>query len=470
MNRGLLPVILVLLGAVTASAQVVSPDSLAVAVADSVPARWGEIPPRNPSSTALFVQPPRPDWEAALMPVYHTLGLPFRALHFLGDQTVTGLDKMGFFDLPPAEYPGLPGPFYTFIMPIFAIESLEGTTFGLEVLRPDFFGAGNLLQVKVSTTTRQARMAGFGLFFPMGPTWDLQVGTGSEEIQTVRYYGLGPESVHGDKSFYYRRAGWSGFELDRDIGSKFALGLRTVWSRVRAREPTFEVHQSLATVHGDDLPPGYPGESSGWTLRLAIKRDTTRQRARPESGSFGSAGFSFFEDSDGSGLAYTQYRFEYERFFPLWHTKRTLAVRGFYNRIHNRGTAEVPFTRMVTFTSPDELRGFQSLRFYGLGTLGVNLEYRWPIWNSRNREGPGIDAYLFSDDGQVFMDSHEIAWNNIQFSGGVGLRLLGDGGGFTALAEMGWSDEEPIYRLKFNQNFQDNRKVMYEVKDPTRYR
>lgn len=469
MRLGLLVMLLAvapaLAGAVSPPAH---PDSVA-APADSASVRWGAIPPRSPSNTSAFTQPPRPDWEAALMPIYYTLGFPFRVVHVVGDQAVTGLDKLGIFDLPPSEYAGLPGPFGTYTMPVFAIESLEGTKIGADVLRPNTFGHGNMLQLKLTTTTRKAQMGGLGMWLPLGPTWDMQLGLGSEEIQTVRYYGLGPDSQYGDRSYYYRRAGWGGFELDRNIGKKFALEFRTYFSRVRARESRYEVHGSLGNVH-DELPPGYPGESNGWTFRLALKRDTTVERARPQSGSFGSGGVSFFESSDGSALAYTRYRLEYERFFPLWYTGRTLALRGFFNHIHQRAGSTVPFTRMVTFSSPDELRGYQSLRFYGLGSVGLSLEYRWPIWISKNRDGPGLDAYLFSDNGQVYMDRNEISWNNVQFTGGAGLRLLGDGGRFSARLEMGWSDEEPIVRLKFNQNFQDNRKVMYDVKDPTRYR
>jgi hypothetical protein len=35
---------------------------------------------------------------------------------------------------------------------------------------------------------------------------------------------------------------------------------------------------------------------------------------------------------------------------------------------------------------------------------------------------------------------------------------------------VGLSDEEPVYRLKFSQTFQHDRKVLLRGRDPTRYR
>lgn len=458
--------------------QVAAPDSAVVAApavvsapADTIAAwRWGPAPAPSVTNTRIMRDRPSPDWEAALMGPYHILGLPFRALYLVGDGTINLLDGLGLFDLPPADYRGLPGPWGTYIMPSFAIESLEGTKVGLSVMRPEFLGPDNTFFVAGDISTRHAQKIGGGVLFGLGPVWDLQIGGGTEEIPAVRYYGMGHDSGYGEQSYYFRGAAWGGFELERSVGAGFGLVLRPYYSRVVAKESGYETQDSLEKVHADDIPYGFPGASAGWTFRFTLDRDTTEERARPESGEFTTAGVSPFFATDGSGLRYIKFHISTEHFVPLWHTKRTLAMRGFFNRIANMGSEPVPFTRLETFTKPDMLRGFQDMRYYGLGSVGFTFEYRWPIWNARNRNGPGVDAYLFTDTGQVFEKTSDISYHNLEMTGGCGLRILGNEGGFTARFELGLSDEEPIYRFKFSQTFQYRPKVLLHGKDPTRRR
>jgi hypothetical protein len=252
------------------------------------------------------------------------------------------------------------------------------------------------------------------------------------------------------------------------VGKKVELELKTYFSQVEALESEYEIDQSLGKVHAGNLPYGYPGESNGWTWRLGLYRDNADQRGRPRNGGFQSLGVSLFEASDDSRLQYLTYHANLEKFFPLWHTDRTLALRGFFNRISNLGPTDVPFTRLVTFQRPDELRGFSSLRFYGMGSLGFTAEYRWPIWVARGRNDTGIDAYIFTDIGQVFDKTSEISIENIRGTGGLGLRLINSDRGFSARFELGLSEEQTIVRLKFSQTFQYDPKGILYGKNPTK--
>jgi hypothetical protein len=167
-------------------------------------------------------------------------------------------------------------------------------------------------------------------------------------------------------------------------------------------------------------------------------------------------------------VQFLTYHVNAEKFFRLWHTDRTLAVRGFFNRISNIGGEPIPFTRLVTFQRPDMLRGFKSLRFYGLGSIAGSVEYRWPVWVSRDRDDQGLDAYLFSDIGQVYDRSHEISLANVQVTGGGGLRLIDAERGLAARFELGFSQDGTVVLLKFSQTFQYDRKVMLYGKNPTK--
>jgi outer membrane protein assembly factor BamA len=180
-------------------------------------------------------------------------------------------------------------------------------------------------------------------------------------------------------------------------------------------------------------------------------------------------GVSLFTASDGSDLQYLTYHLNLEKFYPLWHTDRTLALRGFFNRLANTGPVKVPFTRLVTFQRPDLLRGFNSLRFYGTGSFGLSAEYRWPVWVARGRNDLGVDAYIFTDVGQVFDDAREISITNMRGTGGMGLRLVNSNRGFGARFELGLSEEQAIVRLKFSQTFQYDPKGILYGKNPTRF-
>jgi len=471
-----LSVMLLVVGAVAAPAQD-TPDSTSSfwghthTPADTLGAftgsLWGPVPARHDSVSARNTNYSRPVWETAVMVPYWVIGVPFWLVYQGLYQTVIGMDKLGMFG-EPADHIGLKIPSDTYLMPVISIGDLEGFTLGLQATHYDFLGPGNMLFIQGSRSTRKADELSGGTLFQMGKGWTIQAGGGTEEKNLTRYFGMGPNSYHGDLSYYHRRVTWGGFEMDKVLGRKVGLKLHTYSSKVEALEPVYEVDQSLGRVHGDDIPFGYPGESTGWTWRLALYRDNADQRGRPRQGGFQSLGVSLFNASDNSGLQYLTYHANLEKFFSLWHTDRTLAVRGFFNRIANVGNVDIPFTRLVTFQRPDELRGYHSLRFYGMGSLGISTEYRWPVWVARGRNDMGVDAYIFSDIGQVFEKTHEISLNNIRVTGGAGLRLIDSQRGFAARFELGLSDEQTIVRLKFSQTFQYDPKGILYGKNPTK--
>ncbi|MEN8007603.1 MAG: BamA/TamA family outer membrane protein [Candidatus Krumholzibacteriota bacterium] len=428
---------------------------------------WGPVPAHHDSVSALLVKRSRGAWETAVMVPYWVVGVPFRVVYLGIDQTVIGMDKLGLFGAA-AEHPGIKGPFDTYLMPVVSIGDVEGFTLGLDVTRFDFLGPGNMLFIQGSRSTRKADELSGGTLFHLGKSWTVQAGGGVEEKNLIRYYGLGPDSIYGDLSYYHRTTTWGGLEVEKNVGRKIGLELRSYFSQVEAVEPVYEIHRSLAKIHSGNIPFGYPGQSNGWTMRLALYRDNADQRGRPRSGGFQSLGVSLFEASDGSRLRYLTYHANLEKYLSLWHTDRTLALRAFVNRISNSGPVEIPFNRLVTFQRPDELRGFNSLRFYGMGSVGMSAEYRWPAWVARGRNDMGVDAYVFSDIGQVYDRTAEISMDHMKFTGGAGLRLVNSDRGFAARFEVGFSSEQTVVRLKFSQTFQYDPKGILYGKNPTK--
>ena len=475
--RLLMPVLLVLFGLLTnvwaGEALEAAPVAGAVAHIDSTTATppltyWGRMPARADSVSAVFVNRPRPGWETAVMVPYFVAGLPFRLLYTIGDGLVTQLDDWGLFALPPAPHLGLLIPFDIYLMPEFGVDGTEGVTYGFNAARYELFDPDDFVFFTARTSTRHADKIAGGLYLELSDRTRFQLGGGSAEWPFTEFYGLGPESHGDDMSYYNRKSRWAGVELDRVLSDRTTVKCLTYFSRVETVPSGFETHLGLSQIHPDYASFGFPGQSNGWTFQLGLQHDTTDETARPERGMFKEASVSYFYGTDPQRLRFLKYRVNLEQYLPLWHTKRTLALRVFFNKIDSLTDEKVPMPRLLAFSHPDHLRGYSSLRFYGMGSLAFSMDYRWPIWVSKGRDGPGLDAYLFTDIGQVFNDLDDIDFDDLEVTGGFGVRFLGGDGHFFARAEIGLSDEEPVYRLKFSQDFQYARKGLALGKDPTR--
>jgi len=444
------------------------PTSHVPATVDTLTNYWGIHPVASDSTTAHFQDQPRPGWEKAALVPYHVVGLPFRILHFAGSNTIKTLDRWGVFEMPPSDHAGLVLPFEIYLLPEVGISGLEGISYGANLHKFDFLGKDNRALLTVSSSTKHADKIASGFYFQMNRDWGLQLGAGTSDLPLTKYYGLGYKSSGGDESYYNRISRWVGAELDRDLGHSFSLELRSFFSQVEARNSRYELDESLSLFHAGNLPFGFPGESGGWTFKVGFLRDATDQTGRTQGHGFQKAGISWFQGTDDQDLSFLQYSFDLQHFFPLWFTQRTLGLRAFGSRISNNGTSEIPFTRMSTMHRPNSLRGFNDLRFYGLGNLGFSAEYRWPLWVAKGRRGLGMDAYIFTDLGQVFDRSAEISLNHLEQTAGFGVRFIGSNGQFMGRFELGFSDEEAIVTLTFSQTFQHHSRSLFYGKDPTR--
>jgi outer membrane protein assembly factor BamA len=444
------------------------PLTVTSAAAPPDSSHWGPLPARSDTTTTHVRDQSRAGWEKVAMVPYHVLGIPFRILNYLGTGTIKTLDKWGVFGLPPAEHAGLPLPYGIYLLPEGGISGLQGISYGLNFRRPNFLGPGNMAFITASNSTKHAYKLAGGFNFHLGPDWELQLGGGRADLPLTKYYGMGYNSRAGNRSFYHRGSHWVGAELDRKLHRTVSLEVRSYYSEVEAKDSRYEVDQSLSTVHAGDLPYGYPGQSRGWTFKVGLVRDATLQDGRPQNRGFQKAGISWYQDTDDPDLSFLQYSLDVQHFFPLWYTQRTLGLRFFMSRIRKKSNVEIPLTRMATMYHPNSLRGFSDLRFYGLGYLGTSVEYRWPLWVSKGRQGPGMDAYIFSDAGQVYDHNKEIALNHMDITGGFGVRFIGSQRNFMGRFELGFSDEGTEVRLTFSQNFQHHGKGLLYGKDPTR--
>jgi hypothetical protein len=84
---------------------------------------------------------------------------------------------------------------------------------------------------------------------------------------------------------------------------------------------------------------------------------------------------------------------------------------------------------------------------------------------AKQSHGLGLDAYLFSDVGQVFGERRDISLPHLTVSYGGGVRLVNNAG-FLARLEIGASNEETILRLRTDQVFQFSKGNLFHGRNP----
>jgi outer membrane protein assembly factor BamA len=307
-----------------------------------------------------------------------------------------------------------------------------------------------------------------GTHFAVDHPTELQLGAGYRVRPNARYFGLGPGALEANESRYTHEMSWVGAAVERRLHRSISLELVSLFTTVGARGPKDDDDPTLVEVFGDDRPLGYGDRSDGVTVGLTLQSDTTERTGTPESGALIRGGGSYFVETGEGDLSYWTTRGEIQLFVPLWFTERALALRAFYTWIDptaGRGTASIPFQRLMTNDDPDLLRGYRDFRWRDRGMTLATAEYRWPIWAGRGNGDFGLHMYLFTDIGQVFGDNEEIALRNMTESFGAGVRVV-SWGWFAGRAEIGFSEEETVLRLRADQTFQFQKGGLYHGRNP----
>ncbi len=119
----------------------------------------------------------------------------------------------------------------------------------------------------------------------------------------------------------------------------------------------------------------------------------------------------------GDRVQFARGRTELQAYLPLFRKGQVLALRGKVEKIHVPKGSLVPFTDLITLGGAEDARGFRRANFRGLGSLVLNVEYRYPIWDSWN-------AFLFWDEGQVFdaLSDASIDGFHTSYGGGISMR------------------------------------------------
>jgi outer membrane protein assembly factor BamA len=432
---------------------------------------WGRFPTPADSVTAQFQNRPIPLWEYALLVPYRIVSFPIWAVSRGLTVSAVHLAETDFASYVGKFFRGFRGPFGTRWNPNFTAGGTLGTGGGLTIGHGSFFGPGNKVKIRWQSTTNSSHKLSLGGYFSGSGKTTLQLGGGWRVRPNARYFGIGPLAAESDESRFLQEMSWAGASVDRKIGSGFSFEIGGMYSTVGNRGPeTDEPEPPLAELFAEDLQagriPGYGQRSDGWTASFSLTHDNTGETGRPDRGGLRRVKASYFTGVGGGDVGFWTYRAEIQQFLPLWTARRALALRTHLSWIENTGDDPVPFQRLLTNDDPDLLRGYDDYRWRDRGLAALTVEYRWPVWTYCLPPGAGVDAYLFTDIGQVFGDLEEISGGNLTESFGGGLRVIGFGGSFAARFEIAVSQEETLLRVRGDQLFQFTRGGLYHGRDP----
>jgi hypothetical protein len=424
---------------------------------------WGFIPAASDSTTIVFRNPAMPFWEATLVWPYRVVSFPVRAVAAGVGTSIDYLERSNTLQRVAKWFGPRTGPFGVMIN--VRAGGLAGLGAGLTAEHTAFLGPDNRLRLGGRTTTRGNHQSHIGVDLAAGPSSRIEVGVGWRVRPNARYFGLGPGADEDAESFFRHETLWLGTSYRHDLGNAVSVTGDVIVSAVEAGFPDDDETPPITSVFAGNLPAGFDQNTHGITLGLSLVHEDVEGTGRPSRGGIRRVRVAYTEGLDQTDVRFWAYRGEAQQFVTLWHRHHVLALRGYMSWIGNVGSDPLPFQRLMTNDDPDLLRGYRDFRWRGRGMVALSAEYRWPLWVLNRPDSPGVDLYLLADIGQVYNDIDEISGDNLTFSYGAGVRLIGSRD-FVARIEYGRSEEQAVWRLRFDQIFQFSKGGLFNGRVP----
>lgn len=421
------------------------PDSIARGYGLSY---WGEIPAPSDSTMAAAANRPMPLWEGVLVWPYRVVAFPFRLLADGVGATITAVDESPFL----REILSFRARALT-ISPEVNIGGLSGFGLGVAIQRDSLGSDDHQLRFRLSGSTQRDARATVGTRFALGERTRLTLGAGFRDHANTRYFGIGPEATEPDESLYREIQTWVGAIYGRRLTDDLTIAGALEFTSARADEPSGDFAPSLSERFAGALPPGWDATTTGVLAGVTLEHDDTDGTARPNRGGRRIVHAAYLHSLEQEWASHWNFRLEAQQFTRLWFPSTVLALRGVLTWLEPVGDAPIPFQRLMHNNDPDLFRGFPDRRWRDRGLLLLTAEYRWPMWAYGGADGPGLDAYLLTDVGQVFPQVSAIRTDDFTVSYGGGLRLV-SGTGFLLRLEYARSAEGGIWRLQSHQTFQ----------------
>ena len=193
-----------------------------------------------------------------------------------------------------------------------------------------------------------------------------------------------------------------------------------------------------------DKVTGY-GKESSIEGGISFSYDSRNRRYNPFKGGLFRLSGILSEQLNGDEFGFLRYTFEFQRYFQLFKRGRIIAIRAILDETHTPGNKVIPFYDMSVLGNAKTLRGYREGRFRDFGSALINIEYRYPIWDS-------WDGVFFLDQGEVFTNLSDLSVRDFHTGYGFGIRVR-TMEGFLARAQVGRSKEGTRFILQFSQIF-----------------
>ncbi len=230
------------------------------------------------------------------------------------------------------------------------------------------------------------------------------------------FWGLGPNSLHSRRSSYNLEEPGVSATANFHLSKRARAGAVLDFSSARIRpgnDTDFPITQDLFA--GTGLPGLFTGaDLLGYGVFAELDlRDVV---GNPRSGFYAFAGATSYDSVGDEDFGFWNYRFDARGYLPLGNKRRVLALRMLGEFNDAKGGSEIPFFRLARLGDTQTLRGYDTYRFHGRHALMGTAEYRYAL-------SGGVEAFAFTDVGQVFDRGSEFNTDNLRVTYGGGLRF-----------------------------------------------
>lgn len=393
------------------------------------------LPPAPAEEANRAPEPNRVPYTSGEHLGHHALALPARAWG-----GVAGVFREGVLW---AEYSGLldrarrrilapePPPFG--VSPEFSVGGREGVVAGGSVYYNDLFGTGRRVRVgaryglsgtySVTGRFRDPSLFGSGVPFGLGGGYYRDT---EEEV----YFG-GNDGTEDERLRYGYEQGLARATAALPVLPPLSLTLDGQFKHIIVRNGDAVYPEAVYGFGEANLLAG------GTALVLDLSQTGGLHAPRRYQGTLLLLGYEYGHDLGSRNFAYHRVAAEVRQFIPVPFLPfdRRFAVRARLEKTHPPDGYDVPFYEASTLGGPYSLRGYPTHRFRDEGTLLVNAEYRWPIWDV-------LDGVLFLDAGQVFHRYRDLRLADFHHNVGLGLRAYARDG-VAGRVELAYGPEGP---------------------------
>jgi outer membrane protein assembly factor BamA len=290
-------------------------------------------------------------------------------------------------------------------LPVFFTSPETGPAYGLTLFYRESVNDQTRVDVLSGITYTSKDQLSFNgnlEYHPLQSSWSGKLELNLQDWPNT-VYGIGPHTSQLDAMDYAERSAELRLQISRSLLSGLDAGL--VWRGKKAR---------FTDIEPDGI---WPQCSSAFASSAVVGAgavctcDGRDNDLYTHAGYYGSAEMVWYTSRLGSDANFTAVTLDARGFLPVTDT-HTLAVQ-LLSRHHN---GNVPFWEMATLGDGDMMRGFTTGRLIDKASIGLQSEFRFPIWKR-------IRGVAFGSVGEVASGWDTLNTGDLRYSWGGGLRV-----------------------------------------------